>query len=272
MNSVNIFEKNWLDLVFEGKNKSYGAYQLRQESSKTTLLAFFCGMLLLSGLALIPLLATTKTAAMPVTIPSIDKIVKLATYEPNIPEPKTAVIPLVKKPITDVEKKEQLVNPEVVKKEDANQNIATNHDNQTAPETPENNNSGSGITAINGTTSGSGTIATTTPSKGNGETINITSTLDELPEFPGGINKFYQYVGNNFEKPELDISEAKVFVSFVIEKDGKMTDIKVLRNPGYGLDKEAIRVLRSLRTKWKPGIKDGEAVRTLYTLPITVKL
>jgi protein TonB len=59
---------------------------------------------------------------------------------------------------------------------------------------------------------------------------------------------------------------------FVIEKDGSMTDIKVLRNPGYGMDKEAIRVLKSLKTKWKPGIKDGQKMRTQYTLPITVQM
>ena len=51
-----------------------------------------------------------------------------------------------------------------------------------------------------------------------------------------------------------------------------MTDIKVLRNPGYGLDKEAVRVLKSLKTKWKPGIKDGQNVRTQYTLPIKIQM
>ena len=61
-------------------------------------------------------------------------------------------------------------------------------------------------------------------------------------------------------------------VSFVIEKDGSMSDIKVLRNPGYGLDKEAVRVLKSLKTKWKPGVKDGQFVRTQYTLPIKIQM
>ena len=63
-----------------------------------------------------------------------------------------------------------------------------------------------------------------------------------------------------------------VSVSFVIEKDGSMTDIKVLRNPGYGLDKEAIRVLKALKTKWKPGVKNGKYVRTQYTLPIKIQM
>ena len=64
----------------------------------------------------------------------------------------------------------------------------------------------------------------------------------------------------------------KVYVSFVIEKDGSMTDIQVKRDPGYGMGKEAIRVLKSLKTKWSPGMIGSKAVRTAYNLPITVQM
>jgi protein TonB len=97
--------------------------------------------------------------------------------------------------------------------------------------------------------------------------------LDKLPEFPGGISKFYTYVGNNFEKQEIEGSGSiQVFVSFVIERDGSMTDIQIKRDPSYGLGKEAIRVLKSLKTKWSPGMINGKAVRTGYNLPITVQM
>ena len=80
-------------------------------------------------------------------------------------------------------------------------------------------------------------------------------------------------MGNNFEKPEIeDIATLRVYVSFVIEKDGSMTDIKVSRDPGYGLGREAIRVLKSLRTKWSPGIIDSKPVRTAYSLPIVLEM
>jgi protein TonB len=96
--------------------------------------------------------------------------------------------------------------------------------------------------------------------------------LDQLPEFPGGIAKFYSYVGSNFEKPEIDVlKKIRIEVYFVIETDGSMTNILVKRNPGYGLEKEAIRVLKSLKTKWTPGIIDGIAVRTSYALPIIIE-
>ncbi|MNX39750.1 Gram-negative bacterial tonB protein [compost metagenome] len=93
-----------------------------------------------------------------------------------------------------------------------------------------------------------------------------------MPEFPGGMAKFYTYVGNNFQKPELDAEKTlRVYVSFVIERDGSITDITVIKDPGYGLGKEAIRVLKSIKAKWTPGILNGKTVRTAYNLPITIK-
>ena len=102
----------------------------------------------------------------------------------------------------------------------------------------------------------------------------LSGTLDRLPEYPGGIKKFYEYVGNNFEKPDIEehLNGISVIMSFVIEKDGAMSSIKVLRSSDKNLEKEAIRVLRSLKVKWTPGYKDGEKIRTLYTLPIKVTL
>jgi protein TonB len=94
-----------------------------------------------------------------------------------------------------------------------------------------------------------------------------------MPEFPGGIQKFYNYVGNNFEKPEIDeLNNYKVYVAFVIERDGSMSDIKVIKDPGFGLGREAVRVLKSLKTKWSPGMIGSKPVRTAYNLPITVQM
>ncbi|WP_338407963.1 energy transducer TonB [uncultured Flavobacterium sp.] len=106
-----------------------------------------------------------------------------------------------------------------------------------------------------------------------GNVIVAFTALDKLPEFPGGMQKLYNYIGNTFEKPEIDgLSTIKINVSFVIEKDGSMTDIQVRRDPGYGLRKEAIRVLKSLITKWTPGMVNSKPVRTSYNLPITVQM
>ena len=164
-------------------------------------------------------------------------------------------------------KKEQLVNPTIVKPIDANQDIAKNTDNSsktngTTGETTSN------IDVVK--TTGTETETAPTIPENN---INTTNSLDKLPEFPGGIGKFYNYVGTNFEKPELEEGKTiRIYVSFVIEKDGSMTDIQVKNNPGHGLDKEAIRVLKSLKTKWSPGMIKGNPVRTSYNLPIIVMM
>jgi protein TonB len=101
----------------------------------------------------------------------------------------------------------------------------------------------------------------------------VVGALDEAPDFPGGLKEFNRQVGSKFNAPETS-SEAvlKVFVSFVVEKDGTMTNIKVTRDPGYGMGQEAMRVLKSIKTKWKPGKIKGNAVRTAYSLPITVNV
>jgi protein TonB len=115
-------------------------------------------------------------------------------------------------------------------------------------------------------------VVETTPSDGKINDPVNTAVLDKMPEFPGGMAKFYTYVGNNFQRPELDVEKTlKVYISFVIERDGSITDIKVFNDPGYGLGKEAIRVLKSIKTKWAPGILNGKTVRTAYNLPITIK-
>lgn len=98
----------------------------------------------------------------------------------------------------------------------------------------------------------------------------IYNTVETKPEYPGGIGKFYQYVGQNYRIPnELQKTgvNGTVIVSFVVEKDGSLTDIKVIRDLGYGTGEEAIRVLKKSK-KWRPGIQKGKAVRVSYTLPI----
>ena len=111
---------------------------------------------------------------------------------------------------------------------------------------------------------------------GNGDVVEEdnsiynTAGIEVKPDFPGGMEKFYKFVGKNYQVPEEEGLKGKVFVSFVVEKDGSLTDIKVIRDIGYGTGKEAIRVLRSC-PKWNPGEQNGKKVRVLYSLPINIQ-
>lgn len=104
----------------------------------------------------------------------------------------------------------------------------------------------------------------------NIDTIYSFKELDVKPEFPGGINEFYIFIGRNYKTPLNKGLNGTVFTSFIIEKDGEVTDIKVSKDIGYGSGEEAIRVLK-LCQKWKPGEKNGQKVRCLFGLPILIE-
>ena len=109
--------------------------------------------------------------------------------------------------------------------------------------------------------------------KNSDEAIQDHASLTKQPEFPGGMAAFYKEVGQNFIVPEVDRDlNTKVHVSFVIEKDGTMSHINAIKDPGYGLAKEAERVLQSITKKWSPGEKDGKPVKVSYALPIQVNI
>lgn len=102
----------------------------------------------------------------------------------------------------------------------------------------------------------------------------IYDVLEQMPEFPGGMKKMYEFLGNNMTYPvyERDRSiQGKVYVSFVVEKDGTLTNIVILKGVSSGLDEEALRVVR-LMPKWNPGKQKAVVQRARYKFPIYFKL
>ncbi|MBL0738985.1 energy transducer TonB [Flavobacterium sp. GN10] len=270
MSKLSIYENKWTDLVFENKNKEYGAYQLRQENSKTSVTALFMGLLLITALGSASALISKFNS--PVVVepePEVYEPPTIVNIDPTVVTPPPAPpAPMVEQTAASQTEAVQLTNPVVARTQEAVQEIAPNIENVPVVE----NASGTGnATNVLPTGSGGGNSDATSVSLPSNDPVS-TAILDKLPEFPGGIAQFYKYVGNNFHRPELDVEKTlRVYVSFVVEKDGSITDIIVKNDPGYGMGKEAIRVLKSLKTKWAPGILDGKPVRTAYNLPITIK-
>lgn len=97
-----------------------------------------------------------------------------------------------------------------------------------------------------------------------------TSEVEVKPEFLGGMDKFYDFVRKNYKMLDLEGLKGKVYLTFIIEKDGSLNRIKVIRDLGYGTGQEAIRVLQNC-PKWKPAEQNGQKVRCLYSLPITLQ-
>jgi protein TonB len=102
----------------------------------------------------------------------------------------------------------------------------------------------------------------------------IFKVVEEMPEFPGGAAKMMEFIQKNIKYPmmarESDI-QGRVFVNFVVEPDGTITNVTVMRGIGGGCDEEALRVVQSM-PNWKPGKQRGSAIRCSFTVPIIFKL
>jgi Gram-negative bacterial TonB protein C-terminal len=94
--------------------------------------------------------------------------------------------------------------------------------------------------------------------------------VEVRPEFPGGVNEFIKFIGKNYRTPEVEGLSGVVKVSFVIEINGTISDVKIVKDIGSGAGEEAKRVVL-LSPKWTPGEQIGKPVRVLYELPITIK-
>ncbi len=100
------------------------------------------------------------------------------------------------------------------------------------------------------------------------------TSVDKVPSYPGGMQAFYKYLGGSIKYPKEAADkkvEGKVFMQFVVEKDGSLNDIKVISGPGSGTNEEALRVLKS-SPKWNPGLVKGKPVRVMFHLPIAFTL
>ncbi len=256
---LDLLKRQWIDIVFEGRNKAYGAYELRKENSKTTLRSLIIGAFIFGLAVSAPLIISLiPEGSDDATIDQKIVTVKLPPKEeqpkdlppPPPPPPKVDQVKFVK-PV--VAKTEEVVEepPKIEEIKDKKLGDETIKGDPDAPLTVEPVGTGPSVVEED-------------------NNIYNTAGIEVKPDFPGGIQKFYNYVRSNFNAPEDEnFPGGKVFVSFVVEKDGTLTDIKILRDAGFGTGKEAERVLKR-SVKWTPGEQNGKKVRCLYTLPIVL--
>jgi protein TonB len=258
---LDLLNNQWLEIVFEGRNKSYGAYDLRKSITNNTFKAFIIGTLVFAFLVSIPtLLRMIPDAQEDTTLDQKITAVKMPPKKekpkenlppPPPPPPKVDQVKFVK-PV--VAKADEVVEEIVVIKDLKDKNIGkeTIKGDPDAELTVEP--VGTGVAAV----------------VEEDNSIYNSAGIEVKPEFPGGIEKFYSFVGKNYQTPEEEGLKGKVYVSFCVEKDGSLTDIKVLRDIGYGTGKEAIRVLNK-SPRWAPGEQNGKKVRCTYSLPISIQ-
>lgn len=261
---LDIIKNQWLDIVFEGRNKIYGAYELRKANRKTTVKALIVGSIIFSFAVAAPLIISLLPNSEEEVV---NNDIKIATVK--LPPKKEEIKPNQPPPPPPPPKVDQVkfVKPVVAK---------ANEVTEDPPKIVDLKDKKVGNETIKGDPDA---VLTVDEPVGKGPVTEIiqednnvynTAGIEVKPDFPGGIEKFYKFVGNNYKTPEEEGLKGKVYVTFVVEKDGSLTDIKVLRDIGYGTGAEAIRVLKKC-PKWTPGEQNGKKVRVLYSLPITIQ-
>ncbi len=108
----------------------------------------------------------------------------------------------------------------------------------------------------------------------NIEILPALTIVEEMPQFPGGEEALYKYLVENLTYPQTAKEkgiQGKVWITFVVEKDGSITDVRIMRDIGGGCGEEAMRVVRNM-PKWKPGKQNGVLVRVQFNLPVSFTL
>jgi protein TonB len=264
ISKFDLYKPEWLELVFDDRNKAYGAYELRQHYAQNMVKAMgitFFGVALLFGAIVI-----LKTKPVPV-IPIV--------HDPSI----TIHLSEIKQPVTPPKKIVEPVKPPApLKTTQLTQYVVKPDALATNPPVIDKIVGAIGQTTTPGTLVDPGPIEPATTGKGTepvvDNTVHPLNGLDVMPEPVGGSNAWNKFLSKNLRFPaqaQDDQVSGRVILSFVIEKNGQLSNIVVEQGAGHGFDEEALRVLK-LAKAWKPGMQNGQAVRVKYAIPINFQL
>jgi protein TonB len=270
--NLNIMTPQWLDVIFKDRNQAYGAYQLRRNNSRNTMRA---------------LIVAVSVFVFALSIPTIINIIK--GFIPA-PAEKIVVTQVDLAPPPMLEKKPEIKPPPVEKQ------VASKHDIVRFPppvvrpdvETHEDPPTEKAIQSadlgqqnMKGNPNGADVVIDEKVGPKDVEGViegsdnkTIFTAVEINPEFPGGDGAFNKYLSTHIRYPNVakeNNVQGRVFIQFIVERDGSLTDLKAMRDPGSGLGDEAIRVLKTM-PHWKPGIQNGKAVRVQYTVPVNFSL
>jgi periplasmic protein TonB len=265
MTNKEILQANLLDIIFENRNKEYGAYALRNGYDKRLLKALGIGLGLVLLLVLVNFLKTGSAGSGGNDNRSEGAIITVVEFEPEkkkepekpVAKPKTVEkIETIKNTTIKIVPNDKVDNP-VPSNEDTDGKLTSTVTSSGVPYTnqivvePAPENSGSG-----------GDVKPVEPEK-----III---REQAPEYPGGQAALIEFMKRNLVTPgDLDIGDKKVVkVKFVVGKDGSITDITIIESPGKDYDREVSRVVKKM-PRWKPGIQNDITVAVAYVLPVT---
>jgi len=281
MSKIDLFDQQWIDLVFEGKNEAYGAYKMRQDTNNRNLMAMLClvggiaaivAIFLFWGFAKNNILADdTVEAATEVTL-AADEAVE---------EEEEEVEEIVEFDEPEVQLEEVLLE-ELVNSEKYTDFAMDDEKEKEVIKTAEEANEGTEMTATvefhEGSEEGSKVMDEKKEIVEEKHEVEeekvIHNIVEQMPSFPGGPSALNAFLSKNLKYPpiaEENGIKGRVTCQFVVERDGSITDVKVVRGVDPSLDREAVRVIKSM-PKWIPGKQNGKSVRVRFTCPITFTL
>ncbi|MET4082580.1 protein TonB [Pedobacter sp. UYP30] len=270
MSKSNIYSKEWLEVVFADKNKTYGAYQLRKNSSANAAHALIIGSIAFILLFFAPKIYSLISGNTHQSDHSV--IIETAVVMPPKPlNPKTP--PPIEPPKPKVDQLKMtppIVKPDILVKGEP----PTIEKLKLANPGPRNITGDPTAEIQIADPVGDGPKRDVAAAVGDGDRIYDQIGIERQPEFPGGLDKFYKYLGGAIKYPSMAQEngvQGKVFLTFVVEKDGSLTDIQVVKGPGSGTNEEAIRVLKE-SPRWHPGIQNGVPVRVKYNIAVNFNL
>jgi len=267
---INLTSQQWNDIIFEGKNKDYGAYEMRQSSSKRHIVALLSIFVLALFVAVLPVLADKVAALVKpdnlneeivlknVGVDKLEEEKQEILEELSIPEPLMSTI--------------AYAPPEIVDQSEINDD----NELRAVEDIAESKLRISVATVEGNTEEGGVDIADLLKQQqiaGEAEK-KVYDVVEILPEFPGGEGELYKYLQSNIVYPpqarEIGI-QGQVKLRFVVNRNGSISEITVQRSPNKLLSDEAIRVIKEM-PKWVPGKQNGKAVNVYFILPVDFKL
>ncbi len=279
MAQIDLISNEWSDMMFENRNKEYGAYVLRRQTGRRNVISMIA-VLLLFAAVMIFMIAKNAYEAYQKEHAVMDQVTELSALtqqkkkeakverkEIPVRQEQQQVVEKVKSSVkftAPVIKKDDEVKPEdELKSQDEimNSKVAVGALNVVG-----NDESGEVLKAKE--------VIATEPVKPKEEENKVFDVVEQMPSYPGGMGALMQYLSSHIKYPviaEENGIQGRVICTFVVERDGSITDVKIAKSVDPSLDKEAMRVVSSM-PKWIPGKQNGSAVRVKYTLPVTFRL
>lgn len=281
MAKIDLYDPKWVEMVFAGKNKEYGAYQLRKGTSGRnikSLLILVIAAALVGGFLAWKVIEQKQAEEQQAYMEAMElaKLQQQAKKEEKKKEPvKPKIEPKKEIPVAretqkftaPVIKKDELVKEEnqVKQMDKLDEKVAVGTENKAGVKdrTVEAVRSEIAVAAPPPTQAPKPEVAT-----------KVFDVVEEMPSFPGGQGALMQYLASNIKYPVVAQEngvQGRVIVSFVVERDGSISDVKVARSVDPSLDREAQRVVKSM-PRWSPGKQNGSTVRVKYTVPVVFRL